>query len=219
MNQPHLRFEITSDDGFSVKASSIEGKNLNLRFVYSKAVFGYGRKENKFTMCSFNELRHPLVLQLPGGQWSMVFLKLVPTSTSSRCLWEVRVVRECLVLYTMPLSFCWSNCRAQQTANTTAFASTAVKTQRRSFPSTQAAALALKSTQGAETIIGHCNYLRKTSELSCLPLFSDLDSETNLCLLAEIGKQPLICSTSWHRSTENSQILQGPLKKRTTNSL
>lgn len=27
MNQPHLRFEITSDDGFSVKANSIEGKN------------------------------------------------------------------------------------------------------------------------------------------------------------------------------------------------
>lgn len=27
MNQPHLRFEITSDDGFSVKADSIEGKN------------------------------------------------------------------------------------------------------------------------------------------------------------------------------------------------
>lgn len=26
MNQPHLRFEITSDDGFSVQASSIEGK-------------------------------------------------------------------------------------------------------------------------------------------------------------------------------------------------
>ena len=25
MNQPHLRFEITSDDGFSVKADSIEG--------------------------------------------------------------------------------------------------------------------------------------------------------------------------------------------------
>lgn len=28
MNQPHLRFEITSDDGFSVKANSIEGKNV-----------------------------------------------------------------------------------------------------------------------------------------------------------------------------------------------
>lgn len=28
MNQPHLRFEITSDDGFSVQASSIEGKRL-----------------------------------------------------------------------------------------------------------------------------------------------------------------------------------------------
>lgn len=27
MNQPHLRFEITSDDGFKVQASSIEGKN------------------------------------------------------------------------------------------------------------------------------------------------------------------------------------------------
>lgn len=27
MNQPHLRFEITSDDGFSVKANSIEGKS------------------------------------------------------------------------------------------------------------------------------------------------------------------------------------------------
>lgn len=27
MNQPHLRFEITSDDGFSVKANSIEGRN------------------------------------------------------------------------------------------------------------------------------------------------------------------------------------------------
>lgn len=25
MNQPHLRFEITSEDGFSVKANSIEG--------------------------------------------------------------------------------------------------------------------------------------------------------------------------------------------------
>lgn len=28
MNQPHLCFEITSDDGFSVQASSIEGKRL-----------------------------------------------------------------------------------------------------------------------------------------------------------------------------------------------
>lgn len=27
-NQPHLRFEITSDDGFSVKASSIEGESI-----------------------------------------------------------------------------------------------------------------------------------------------------------------------------------------------
>lgn len=26
MNQPHLRFEITSEDGFSVKANSIEGE-------------------------------------------------------------------------------------------------------------------------------------------------------------------------------------------------
>lgn len=174
------------------------------------------RKENKFPKCSFNEV---LVLQLPGEQWSTVFLKLVPTSTSSRCLWEVRVARECSVLYTTPLSFCWSNCRAQQTANTTAFASTAVKTQRRSFPSTQAAALALKSTHGAETLIGHCSYLIKTTGFLGLPLFTHLDSETNLCLLAEIGKQPLICSTSWRRSTENSQILLGLLKKRRTNSL
>lgn len=30
MNQPHLRFEITSDDGFTVKASSIEGKSVAL---------------------------------------------------------------------------------------------------------------------------------------------------------------------------------------------
>lgn len=45
MNQPHLRFEITSDDGFSVKASSIEGRNLFLGFVYSNAVFGYAEKE------------------------------------------------------------------------------------------------------------------------------------------------------------------------------
>ena len=28
-DQPHLRFEITSDDGFSVEADSIEGKNKN----------------------------------------------------------------------------------------------------------------------------------------------------------------------------------------------
>lgn len=28
MNQPHLRFEITSDDGFSVKANSIEGETF-----------------------------------------------------------------------------------------------------------------------------------------------------------------------------------------------
>lgn len=31
MNQPHLRFEITSDDGFSVQASSIEGKTACLQ--------------------------------------------------------------------------------------------------------------------------------------------------------------------------------------------
>lgn len=31
MNQPHLRFEITSDDGFSVKANSIEGKTASLQ--------------------------------------------------------------------------------------------------------------------------------------------------------------------------------------------
>lgn len=47
MNQPHLRFEITSDDGFSVKASSIEGKNRDLGFVYSKGVIGYEKNENK----------------------------------------------------------------------------------------------------------------------------------------------------------------------------
>ena len=29
-NQPHLRFEITSDDGFHVQADSIEGENLSL---------------------------------------------------------------------------------------------------------------------------------------------------------------------------------------------
>lgn len=29
MNQPHLRFEITSDDGFSVKANSIEGRSCS----------------------------------------------------------------------------------------------------------------------------------------------------------------------------------------------
>lgn len=32
MNQPHLRFEITSDDGFTVKASSIEGESMALGF-------------------------------------------------------------------------------------------------------------------------------------------------------------------------------------------
>lgn len=39
MNQPHLRFEITSDDGFSVKANSIEGETfseLNLESVFSQ---------------------------------------------------------------------------------------------------------------------------------------------------------------------------------------
>jgi len=35
MNQPHLRFEITSEDGFSVKADSIEGTAAGslLRFL------------------------------------------------------------------------------------------------------------------------------------------------------------------------------------------
>lgn len=33
MNQPHLCFEITSEDGFSVKANSIEGNNLFLFFL------------------------------------------------------------------------------------------------------------------------------------------------------------------------------------------
>lgn len=47
MNQPHLRFEITSDDGFSVKASSIEGENSDLGFVDSKAVFGYAEEGEK----------------------------------------------------------------------------------------------------------------------------------------------------------------------------
>ena len=32
MNQPHLRFEITSDDGFSVKADSIEGTPASYSF-------------------------------------------------------------------------------------------------------------------------------------------------------------------------------------------
>lgn len=32
MNQPHLRFEITSEDGFSVKANSIEGDDLTVVF-------------------------------------------------------------------------------------------------------------------------------------------------------------------------------------------
>lgn len=34
MNQPHLRFEITSDDGFSVKANSIEGKTASLQSAW-----------------------------------------------------------------------------------------------------------------------------------------------------------------------------------------
>lgn len=57
MNQPHLRFEITSDDGFSVKASSIEGENRDLGFVDSKAVFGYAEEgKKKKSVCSINEL-------------------------------------------------------------------------------------------------------------------------------------------------------------------
>lgn len=59
MNQPHLRFEITSDDGFSVKASSIEGKNVDLGCVDSK------RKRNCTVLTNS---AHPPVLQLPGGQ-------------------------------------------------------------------------------------------------------------------------------------------------------
>lgn len=34
MNQPHLRFEITSDDGFSVKANSIEGRTGSSALLY-----------------------------------------------------------------------------------------------------------------------------------------------------------------------------------------
>lgn len=49
MNQPHLRFEITSDDGFSVKASSIEGENSDLGFVDSKAFIGYAEEGKKRT--------------------------------------------------------------------------------------------------------------------------------------------------------------------------
>ena len=40
MNQPHLRFEITSDDGFSVKANSIEGKSFLLTFCLHVCING-----------------------------------------------------------------------------------------------------------------------------------------------------------------------------------
>lgn len=53
MNQPHLRFEITSDDGFSVKASSIEGENRDLGFVDSKAVFGYAEEGKQIDRVQF----------------------------------------------------------------------------------------------------------------------------------------------------------------------
>lgn len=36
MNQPHLCFEITSEDGFSVKANSIEGKSCYLICSFSQ---------------------------------------------------------------------------------------------------------------------------------------------------------------------------------------
>lgn len=61
MNQPHLRFEITSDDGFSVKASSIEGKVMDLGLVCSKAVFGY------LDRCNYNVSTLPCCSGLAGS--------------------------------------------------------------------------------------------------------------------------------------------------------
>lgn len=57
-----------------------------------------------------------------------------------------------------------------QPAKTTASGSTAVRTQRRSFPSIQVAALALKSTHGTETVTGRVNYFKKELCHFCLSL-------------------------------------------------
>lgn len=98
-----------------------------------------------------------LTLQLPGERSLKPFSRPGQTSTWSSYLWVGWAVHVCSVSSTMLSSSCWSNCRVQQTASGIVSASTAVKTQRRSFPSTPVAAVVLKPTHGTRTVT-FCQY-------------------------------------------------------------
>lgn len=142
----------------------------------------------------------PLSLQLPGVLWLTACLKPEQTSTWSSFLWAWWAARGCSASSTMPSSSCWSSWKAPLTADSTASASTAVTTSRRSCLSTRAAAHEQKSTRGADAV---------SAFKSTWILLTDASTDPYVVsppLYVHPGKQRLICSTSWRHNTELSLI-------------